>query len=396
MLIDLLREIIPMANLKCCVSSRPERPFDRFYGSPMLKLQDLTRDDVRAFVSSSISQHTQNKQLSDLISGLIVQKANGVFLWAKLVVKDQTRGLRNNDDVNILRMRLEALPSQIEELYSDMLSRVDAVYHSQAADYIQLAGTWSTGSVFNCSILQNAFDDQMHLRNPRTDPQTIVDACSSIKERIELLCGGFLGLQYNSGGRFAGDDSVLDRLAWKPRKSRFLDPTCDWSKAYVRFSHRTAKNFFDTDEVGIKFMQANLTSKNSPTNYSTAICLARMSMCQHEQPRKYMFEFIRRILTEAHDLDDYQAGQNSVKSLDYVNRTITSMDRKFNAARSSHFWFSRWGPDSTDSCYKRNLPISERHSVWPDDGSSPIWSPMSFIGVAVLFRLHRYASIKLQ
>ena len=400
MLIDLLKEIIPNANMKCCISSRPERPFDAFQGSPMLKLQDLTRNDIRAFVSSCISQHARDERLSARISDLIVLKSDGVFLWAKLVVKEEIRGLRNKDDEKTLLKRLELLPSQIEELYSDMLKRVDTVYRTEAANYIQLTRLCMT-SIFDFSIQLNVFDNEMRLEEWHTDPKPIIDACAYIKERIEIVCGGFLETgdprRYDADGDDAGEDDVLEWLSWKPMASRLLDSSLEWSHAHVGFSHRTADEFFATHEVGIEFIRANTIPRTTPIICYLAIGLARMSMCQHEQPQNYMSGMISWILPAAIETyDEHDDYQINVEALDYVNQTITNMDIEWNGARSSDFWFCRWGPDCRKKYCTRILTLTERQFVWPDDGSLPVWFPMSILGVAVLFRLHKYTSIKLQ
>jgi hypothetical protein len=80
---------------KFCVSSRPWPVFqDICQGVPGLKLQDLTYDDVRLYVTDKLGKNKSLQHLLDedpqnfpwLIEEL-VQKASGVFLWVALVVK---------------------------------------------------------------------------------------------------------------------------------------------------------------------------------------------------------------------------------------------------------------------------------------------------------------------
>jgi hypothetical protein len=47
----------------------------------------------------------------------IVEKANEVFLWVKLVVQSLLAGLGNRDSITDLQRRLRELPSDLEKLY---------------------------------------------------------------------------------------------------------------------------------------------------------------------------------------------------------------------------------------------------------------------------------------
>lgn len=69
----------------------------------------------------------------------IIYKAEGVFLWVELVVNDLIKGLKNNDTLEELRERLDLMPSDIEDLYSHMLSKIDKIYQTQAAKLFQMA-----------------------------------------------------------------------------------------------------------------------------------------------------------------------------------------------------------------------------------------------------------------
>jgi hypothetical protein len=58
----------------------------------------------------------------------IVEKADGVFLWVRIVVKSLLEGLRNRDDIAILRERARLLPKELEPLYEHLLERIGPFY----------------------------------------------------------------------------------------------------------------------------------------------------------------------------------------------------------------------------------------------------------------------------
>jgi hypothetical protein len=73
----------------------------------------------------------------------IAAKADGVFLWVKLVVASLLAGLRNRDDLSILQQRLRALPMDLEQLYEHMLKvRIDSVYKVSLPRYFNWSMWW--------------------------------------------------------------------------------------------------------------------------------------------------------------------------------------------------------------------------------------------------------------
>ncbi|KAH8897606.1 hypothetical protein GQ53DRAFT_791504 [Thozetella sp. PMI_491] len=94
-LISFVQKYSLLPGIKFCLSSRPLSVFEQAYTErPGLRLQDLTRGDINHYVQSQLLIHKHMERISesntDEISRLtekITLKANGVFLWVKLVVK---------------------------------------------------------------------------------------------------------------------------------------------------------------------------------------------------------------------------------------------------------------------------------------------------------------------
>lgn len=90
-----LLEGIVSDKVKICLSSRPWVEFeDAFSKLPKLKLQDLTRDDIETYVTEEFANDRRMLVLSEEsptaashLVAAVVRKADGVFLWVKLVVR---------------------------------------------------------------------------------------------------------------------------------------------------------------------------------------------------------------------------------------------------------------------------------------------------------------------
>lgn len=117
-LIKALRALSKLKMVKLCVSSRPWHVFKDEYVRPnyrMLKLEDLTRDDIALYVRDVLEEHERfdalqqrDHRYQELVRQ-IVKKAEGVFLWVSLVVQSLLRGLTSSDRMSDLQRRIELL-----------------------------------------------------------------------------------------------------------------------------------------------------------------------------------------------------------------------------------------------------------------------------------------------
>lgn len=111
-------------NIKVCLSSRPWPVFrDAFHGLPSLALQDLTYNDIEAYINSALEENILTE---------IVQRASNVFLWVVLVVRSLLQGLRNQDGINDLTRRLCEIPVDLEGYFNRMLQKLDRFYLAEA------------------------------------------------------------------------------------------------------------------------------------------------------------------------------------------------------------------------------------------------------------------------
>ncbi|SMR59521.1 unnamed protein product [Zymoseptoria tritici ST99CH_3D1] len=136
-LVKLIQKLARNPNFKFCVSSRPWNVFVNAFTShqDMFILEELTRNDIWKYVHAELAPNVLNENQSELelLCAEVVDKAQGVFLWVFLAVRSLKEGLEENDDIRILRQRLQELPADLEEYFDVILSRVHKVYRNLTA-----------------------------------------------------------------------------------------------------------------------------------------------------------------------------------------------------------------------------------------------------------------------
>jgi hypothetical protein len=141
---------IASSAFKVVVSSRPINAcLNAFRDCPTLRLQDLTRNDMNIFIQDRLSLHPMMVDLQEespdkarTLIAEIQEKAEGVFLWVRLVTGLLLRGLEDGDDLDDLLPKLRALPSDLRELYTRMMNKMPSDYQVQAAQIFQLFEWW--------------------------------------------------------------------------------------------------------------------------------------------------------------------------------------------------------------------------------------------------------------
>jgi hypothetical protein len=118
-------------RLRLCVAGRPENLFKTaFQLCPGLAIQDYTTHDIRRYTQGRLHAELRSSvsykgeaELNDLITDVIT-RAQGVFLWVRLVIGEMIEGLCEGDTIHELTSLLSTIPSELEELYARALRRV--------------------------------------------------------------------------------------------------------------------------------------------------------------------------------------------------------------------------------------------------------------------------------
>lgn len=155
-LVDILQlfdDVVNLSNIKICISSRPWAIFaEQLDKHPGLELQDLTNLDIASYVKDKLNlkrisamglqywpDDLENGELMELIARTIVNKAEGVFIWVKTVLKSIQRGELELDSQQQLLDRLQYLDSDIESLYVQMLKGVEPRRRKQQTRLLKMA-----------------------------------------------------------------------------------------------------------------------------------------------------------------------------------------------------------------------------------------------------------------
>jgi len=144
--IDFIQGLVSNSNIKVLVSSRPIPDcVQAFSSNPKLRLQDLTREDIAAYVDDVIGSHQymQNfatsgtMQFKELRSD-ICKKASGVFLWVILACRSLCDGFAAYDSISELQNRVDELPPELEDLFQHMLDEIEPRYKSHATKLLRI------------------------------------------------------------------------------------------------------------------------------------------------------------------------------------------------------------------------------------------------------------------
>lgn len=149
-LAGLILQLACLPRVKICTSSRPWPEFEDPFGEmPHLRMEDLTRTDIKKYVKGRLGESPafnlllthDDRMAVDLIED-VVYRASGVFLWVYVVTERLLEGLREGDDTKQLTERLHELPTELDELFSKILKQVPPRHAREASEFFQFVGTY--------------------------------------------------------------------------------------------------------------------------------------------------------------------------------------------------------------------------------------------------------------
>ncbi|KAH7076026.1 hypothetical protein FB567DRAFT_503838 [Paraphoma chrysanthemicola] len=298
--ISLFLRSIVSPQIKVIVSSRPINScLAVMEDCPSLKLQDLTRKDMESYVDGHLTSHRlmqplmqQYPDTAPQLSADIVDKAEGVFLWVKLVVYLLVQGLEDGDDLAELQSRLMTLPADLKDLYQSMFSKVQGAYQIQASVIFRLLERWRQAVLdqpFPGLVLSYAIGPPLAVFDPASGSLSsdAVDwNMDSLEKRIRSRCCGLLELRYS-------------------RKSLSF---AEVRIAEVNYLHRTVAEFIVLDEVWNQILRVTEGIALDVNQNLASACLlilkSFVSFRQHDLERytEYVALFCRTSTTISPDM----------------------------------------------------------------------------------------------
>lgn len=230
---------VARSHVKLCVASRPWLEFeDAFKQRPSLLLQDLTGEDIDSYVTSHFehNEHFATLQVSSpqaasaLLQSIVI-KASGVFLWVHLVVQSLLIGFQKSDSFFHLQARLDALPGDLEALFDNLLGSLEAEYFQQACETFRLLHVFRQFSNLGGPTLLALYYADDH------DTRSIFPS-----------------------GAETFENSAMKQDAMRRRLNARCKGLIEVSKAdkgdnRVRFLHRTARDYIESDVYWPKILQ---------------------------------------------------------------------------------------------------------------------------------------------
>ena len=271
---------------------------------PCLLLQQLTYNDINNYVRIELVDSERFVKLKTKdpsgcaeLASSIVEKAEGVFLWVFLVVRDLMQGLRNEDGLRDLRRRLELIPADLEQYFAQqMMSTLDSFYLEQAAQLFQVAlHTDQAASLLTYSFLHE--EDPDYAIKLKVEPLKTAEVCDrfvSMERCLNSRCKGLL--------------EVHDR------KSEDLSFSCR-----VGFLHRTIRDFLRTN-----ILRDILSgSRSEAFDVSLLLCklfIAQIKSLSEISNQKYFLLLLNQFLLYAGNLEA-ERNESPTALLDELDRS---------------------------------------------------------------------------
>jgi len=244
--------------------SRPEPAFrERFSQYAKLRLEDLTKEDIRKCVTGEMSSSLSAVRVKadsgyHSLIHIICQKANGVFIWVVLVIRSLKRGMSNKDSWLELNKRIEKCPSDLQKLFSDMWSRLgeEEIYLPAAAKFFNYTLTArfctnypeSQHEYLSPWELLAATEDVIQAGflelGPSIHAEEVINKCEEIVNEIDTQCAGLLECSRPEDGRLV---APFDSASPYKLSSPYL-------RMRIGFVHRTAQDYLTGTSEGSQLL----------------------------------------------------------------------------------------------------------------------------------------------
>ncbi|KAL7937859.1 hypothetical protein V8C35DRAFT_290115 [Trichoderma chlorosporum] len=185
------------SRIRICFSSRPWDAFvERFREVPGFKIQEHTEDDIVRYCIGNVKASHSSKALLDLVPA-IATRAQGVFLWVKLVLQDLTRDVLNGATGEQLRATLDSFPDDLYTYYTGIVERIAPTSRWETYCALELVSRSKQGldmrtllEALKCSSSEDFSDGEKRLRKFRE--KTPEWDYSNFESQIRVISGGLL------------------------------------------------------------------------------------------------------------------------------------------------------------------------------------------------------------
>lgn len=202
-LANTLRRIQDRTNMKMLLASRPEASFvSAFRDILQIQMQDHNEHSIRVYIDDAIRRGRETLVQIDYVldhkmQEAILQRAEGVIIWARLAIDELFRAAKNNPSKDILWKTLELLPMELEEMYDLTVSRQPDQQQPELVLVLCLLDR--LGGNASLELLRGAWDFCFrYLSNRATIPADMGN--DSFLARMSTLLGSFVDILQDEEG----------------------------------------------------------------------------------------------------------------------------------------------------------------------------------------------------
>ena len=148
----------------------------------------MVQQTLFSLESTDASQDLEANEVERL-SAIVVEKAEGVFLWVKLALTSIQRGLMYYESFSELKNRLGALPGELRDLFIHLLERIEPEHRRDCARYIKLLRAKEQVQGEGINALVVAFTDMKGTKtshNTALDLHAVQRLCRTAEKRVLL------------------------------------------------------------------------------------------------------------------------------------------------------------------------------------------------------------------
>ncbi|KAK5996540.1 hypothetical protein PT974_01875 [Cladobotryum mycophilum] len=221
-------------STKIVFSSRPlgnlEKQFDK-----SLSLHPLTRRDIFHSAITNFKRQSERRPFNYVsLSQSIAEKANGVFLWATLVISSLRNAEADGHDPRTFLDRVDKMPDEINDIYTNMLHRIKMEDRRDAAMLLRLAALKPHNFRLNtlvCTWLENLRDPEFPFNHPDGiySSEEIANRVNRASRRLGALAHGLL--------------EVVHTPYPETRNRSIPASSRQFFESSIVFMHRTAQDF---------------------------------------------------------------------------------------------------------------------------------------------------------
>lgn len=192
-------------DVKIVCSARPHIEFLDTFTDPYrtIQLHEWTKDDIYRHVSSELNSGLGSDKMSTgslaRLADMVSRRADGVFIWAQLVLESLLDGIAHRDSMKALQERVDQTPRDLNLLYARILDSIDSTVRRRAEDALFLVARNPDGmlNALAFSWLDDLDDGDFPLNRPFQiyTRKEVEDRIEIARHQVALLTKGLVEIR---------------------------------------------------------------------------------------------------------------------------------------------------------------------------------------------------------